>query len=258
MKNKSLLRNKFWRIFEVAPAVCREHSPKFGLKRGLFFVFLGSETELLGLLSALAAVCLLLLSLFWMTQIGGKINFDSIVINTASISKEKLILYDFQLNVAFSIISIYLIGHFAMWMGYSLILFQENKLFALILIIIGALSTVTDFAEYSIRIAIIELIKNNVLDNYGLFGFWLIVRQLSIWFIFLGSVIISVTLFNKAFGKFIFLLALIGLITIPFMYIMGLSKIWYIWLIIWHFAASIILWKTKIFNSDFKLRSQQI
>ncbi|PWU07629.1 MAG: hypothetical protein C5B43_00030, partial [Verrucomicrobia bacterium] len=37
VKNKSILMNKNLRIFEVAPAVRRENSQIFGLKRGLFF-----------------------------------------------------------------------------------------------------------------------------------------------------------------------------------------------------------------------------
>lgn len=46
MKNKPFLRNKFLRIFEVAPEVRRKNSQKFGLKRGLFFAFLYLELRL--------------------------------------------------------------------------------------------------------------------------------------------------------------------------------------------------------------------
>lgn len=45
MKNKSILKNKFFRIFDVAPGVHRENSGKFGLKRDFLFISFLSRTE---------------------------------------------------------------------------------------------------------------------------------------------------------------------------------------------------------------------
>lgn len=202
--------------------------------------------KLLALFSGLAGFSLLSLSFFWIMQTGGKTDFYSVFTDPERLSHEQLSLYSFQLGAAFSIVSIYLIGHFAMWLGYSLIIYRENKLLSYVLVVIGFLSAITDFTEYSIRLAILELIRSQIFDNQLMFGFWLIVRQLSIWLIFLGSMLAALAAFNKKFGKMILLLALLGLITIPIMYIPGVTKIWYLWLITWHFAACIFLWKTSI------------
>ncbi len=47
MKNKTILKNKFLRIFEIAPTGVQENSQKFGLKRGSFFAFLYPEPRLI-------------------------------------------------------------------------------------------------------------------------------------------------------------------------------------------------------------------
>lgn len=204
-------------------------------------VVMKNHVRLLAFFSGVSAIALVLLSIFWLIQDDGKVDFLDVFVNSKNLSKEQLSIYSNQLNIAFSIVSIYLIGHFSMWLGYSLIIYKRNNLLSYILLAIGFLATLADFTEYATRFAIFELIKNHVLENHLIIGFWLIVRQLSIWLIFLGSVLVSISIFRID----ILLLALLGLVTIPLMYVFALSKVWYLWLITWHLLSSMILWRSK-------------
>lgn len=155
--------------------------------------------------------------------------------------------FGFQYKTMFVLVSLYLIGHLLMWIGFSSFMMRKTSLLGVLVLIVGCLSTFLDFSEYGLRGTMLKAIEWNMVIPPSLILFWYFIREMSIWMIYIASVIAAVgVLHQNFFGELIGGVSLVGILTIPLFYGMGYGKVWFIWLILWHVVAALFLWKKAL------------
>jgi hypothetical protein len=193
-----------------------------------------------------AAAGLLLVLMSFVPRVFTREEQMAIWSGSLKIDSEYLLAYTRQFYTMFTLVSLYLIGHFSMWFGYGHIVNKRLPVAGQWITIIGLLSCFTDFSEYSLRGAMIKSIEGHLQISPLLIFSWWLIREWSIWLIYLGSIIVSAAFFNHSLiSRMPLLLALIGLMTIPCLYLFHWSKVWFIWLILWHFFSAFVILKAS-------------
>jgi len=146
----------------------------------------------------------------------------------------------------YTLLSIYLIGHFLMWLGYGYVISKRDTA-ALVgkwIIFIGFFSCFSDLSEYCIRGAMIKSVEWGINAGQITPIVWWVVRELSIWLIYLGTITVGFSFFNRSMLSVVILIfSLIGILTIPCSYLFDFTKIWFVWLITWHFISALAIWR---------------
>jgi hypothetical protein len=145
-----------------------------------------------------------------------------------------------QFSLLFILVSLYLIGHFLMWLGYAFLIKPKSTLLSAALISIGLLSCLLDFSEYCMRGAMNKCILSQKISHASFLTLWWYVREMSIWMIYLGTSLIGIIFLR--ISKMAAMMALLGILTIPCLYL-ALSKIWFVWLIAWHAVSAVIIFR---------------
>jgi hypothetical protein len=162
-----------------------------------------------------------------------------------------LLSYSSHFSMMYAVVSAYLIGHFLMWLGYSFLAGKRAAVIGTVILLIGFLSSFADLTEYGLRGAMLKGQQWQIHSAPALPLVWWFIRELSIWLIYLGSVVIGISLLNQAWeSKFLLVLALLGLCTIPCLYITSCSKIWFAWLVAWHLASGFTLWRSPAWLAE--------
>jgi hypothetical protein len=161
-------------------------------------------------------------------------------------------------SILFALVSVYLIGHFLMWLGYGLLIAKQSALLATSILLIGFFSCLCDLSEYCLRSAMLKSLVWETPSSAILMPIWWALRELSIWMIYLGTIVIGIFFLNPTTKILsIVTLAFLGILTIPCLYIFGLSKAWFVWLIAWHGASALFLWSKAnpavVPNLDFQV-----
>jgi hypothetical protein len=189
-----------------------------------------------------AALALMTLSIFLVIS-PIRIDFNTIATTYQNLSSVELVQYKDHLSISFSIISVYLLSHFIMWVGWANFISPFNSVIAKAILVIGFLATLTDFSEYSLRGIMISAIEYNSHTLLNSFAQWKFIRQISIWTIHLNVLLITIGVLNTRYATVCMILSLVGLISIPLLNIFKFGKLWYIWLITWHMASCLMFIK---------------
>jgi hypothetical protein len=189
-----------------------------------------------------AALALITLSIFLIIS-PARIDFNAIPTTYHYLDSVDLKHYKDHLSISFSIISIYLLSNFMMWIGWANFINPFNSVLAKTLLVIGLLATLSDFSEYCLRGIIISAIESNSHILLNSFAQWQFIRKISIWTIHLNVLLVTIGTLNSPYAKVCIFFSVIGLILIPVLNIFNFGKFWYIWLISWHFASSFIFIK---------------
>jgi len=197
---------------------------------------------MLAFFTSLAGLALISLSLFITFFSSNSIDHVQVYLGLRTLAPEELMLFESRILISYAIVSIYLIGHAIMWLGYAHVIGKINRLFSYTIAALGLLEVLFDMSEYCMRLALLAMVKNNFYNNHLLVGFWICIRHLSVWLIFLNICVIAIAMAHTRYNILIACFALSGLFIIPVMYALGLAKIWYIWLILWHFVFAIVLY----------------
>jgi hypothetical protein len=172
---------------------------------------------------------------------------DQVAIWSGSLilNSQEFLAYSRQFFLKYTLLSIYLIGHFLMWLGYGCIISKRDTA-ALVgkwIISIGFFSCFSDLSEYCIRGTMIKSVEWGINSGQTAPIVWWFVRELSIWWIYLGTIIIGFSFFNRSIlSAVILIFSLIGILTIPCSYLFNFTKIWFAWLVTWHFISALAIW----------------
>lgn len=147
----------------------------------------------------------------------------------------------------FTLDSVYLLGHIGMWLGLALIIWGRSRLLAAVLAGVGLMSGLSDFLENEIRLAIVSGLENQLAIGPHWAMIWSVVVGISIWLIYAAAALAAIGMWRRRpFGWLVALFGALGVATIPFSLLWGWSKVWYVWLIVWHLLASVVLfWEAR-------------
>ena len=139
--------------------------------------------------------------------------------------------------------SLYLLGHIGTWWGYAARLRRSAPGIAALLAGLGLLSGGLDFVENEIRWALLSTLREGLPIPAGWGTVWELVVGLSFWAIFIPALLTAATLWSRhPADRTMACLASVCAVTAPWTYYGGFFPS-FIWLITWHAASAIYLWK---------------
>jgi hypothetical protein len=160
-----------------------------------------------------------------------------------AVTDQQLQLFTSYFSVMYTFLSIYLLGHFVMWLGYGYLIASKSLITGGIILLVGVMSCFSDFTEYSLRGIMLKSVQWHIGDSSSLIMLWWFIREWSIWLIYLGVIIVGISFLAKDSWKLIIpIFALLGVFTIPCTYLLDQPKVWFVWLIGWHALSAIVQW----------------
>jgi hypothetical protein len=145
----------------------------------------------------------------------------------------------------FAIDSILIVGWIVGWMGVAVLVRARNRLLGRVVLVIGLVGPILDFAENEIAWTLIGGHQQGVPVQVGWYLGWKVVRQLSYLIPYAAAAVAGVGLWSEkpldrvmtGVGTVLVAVALAGL------YVPALSLVAYLWWLIWFVCTSLLLWR---------------
>ena len=169
----------------------------------------------------------------------------SILSGVTVLSPEELAAYKNYVASNLTLDSLYLIGHFLMWLGYSAYLYKSSKLLAAAIAVLGFFSAWLDFTENEIRWASLEFLLADRNPPITEILAWQTTFGLSFWILFLCTFTCGIAIMGSSLNqKITSAVAILGLFIAPLSYHFGFLPA-FLWLILWHVVSAVFLWMNQ-------------
>ncbi len=145
----------------------------------------------------------------------------------------------------FAIDSLFILGWIVGWVGIAVLARSRNKLLGEIVLVIGLVGPILDFAENEIAWALIEGYRQGMSVQVGWHLGWKIIRQLSYLIPYAAATLAAVGLWSRkpldrvltGVGTVFVAIAVVGL------YVPAFSMLAYVWWLTWFICAGLLLWR---------------
>ena len=194
---------------------------------------------------AACVACLSLLALAFIARPPFAVDQFAVLTGTRALSDVEAAAYLSYLKKNLTIDSFYLLAHIGMWFGYAAVLKARGVRLGGALLALGLIGAVLDFVENEMRwVLATDLSRHMASPSWGVV--WQIVVGMSFWLLLMAAVWLAISIWSARLTdramSAVSLGCLIGVATI---YAKG-YLVTFLWMIIWHAAGTIYLWRESL------------